>query len=83
MVEESKSDLLRPPGSSEEDYAPVNVDAILLSILGRGAERFGMAAVVLRASASSPRVSPGFEREGPQSASRSMIDFTLVPAPKP
>ena len=48
MMEASKSDLLRPAGSSEEDNAPVNVDAILLSILGRGNERFGMAAAVLR-----------------------------------
>jgi CubicO group peptidase (beta-lactamase class C family) len=31
-----------------EDNAPVNVDAILQSILGRGGERFGMAAAVLR-----------------------------------
>jgi CubicO group peptidase (beta-lactamase class C family) len=30
------------------DNAPVNVDAILQSILGRGGERFGMAAAVLR-----------------------------------
>jgi CubicO group peptidase (beta-lactamase class C family) len=48
MTEASKSDLLRPPGSSEEDNAPVNVDAILQAILGRGGERFGMAAAVLR-----------------------------------
>src|ERR1035438_3122980 len=48
MIEASKSDLLRPPGSSEENNAPVNVDAILQSILGRGGERFGMAAAVLR-----------------------------------
>ena len=48
MIEASKSDLLRPAGSSEEDDAPVNVDAILQAILGRGAERFGMAAAVLR-----------------------------------
>ncbi len=48
MTEASKSDLLRPPGSSEEDNAPVNVDAILQSILGRGGERFGMVASVLR-----------------------------------
>jgi len=48
MIEASKSDLLRPAGSSEENNVPVNVDAILLSILGRGGERFGMAAVVLR-----------------------------------
>jgi len=48
MIEAPKSDLLRPAGSSEENNAPVNVDAILLSILGRGAERFGMIAAVLR-----------------------------------
>ena len=36
------------PDGKTEDNAPVNVDAILLSILGRGAERFGMAAAVLR-----------------------------------
>ena len=48
MIEASKSDLLRPAGPSQEDNAPVNVDAILLSILGRGAERFGMVAAVLR-----------------------------------
>ena len=48
MIEASKADLLSPPGSSEEDNAPVNVDAILQSILGRGDERFGMAAAVLR-----------------------------------
>jgi len=40
--------LLRPPGSSQEDNDPVNVDAILQSILGSGSEHFGMAAVVLR-----------------------------------
>src|SRR5881394_1805977 len=48
MIEASKSDLLRPAGSSEENNAPANVDAILQSILGRGAERFGMVAAVLR-----------------------------------
>ena len=48
MIESSKSNRLRPPGSSKEDNAPVNVDAILQSILGRGGERFGMAAAVLR-----------------------------------
>jgi len=48
MIEPPKSDRLRPVGSSEEDNAPVNVDAILQSILGGGAERFGMAAAVLR-----------------------------------
>src|SRR5436190_9479205 len=48
MMEASKADLLNPPGSSEEDNAPVNVDAILQAILGRGGERFGMVAAVLR-----------------------------------
>ncbi|MGO8675815.1 MAG: serine hydrolase domain-containing protein [Limisphaerales bacterium] len=48
MIEASKSDLSRPPGSSEEDNAPVNVDAILQSILGRESERFGMVTAVLR-----------------------------------
>ena len=48
MIEASKTDLLSPPGSSEEDNAPVNVDAILQSVLGAGSERFGMAAAVLR-----------------------------------
>src|SRR6266850_1341743 len=48
MIEASKSDLLRPAGPSQEDNAPVNVDAILLSILGRGSERIGMVAAVLR-----------------------------------
>ena len=36
------------PAGKMEDNAPVNVDAILQSILGRGGERFGMAAAVLR-----------------------------------
>src|SRR5882724_5467320 len=48
MIEASKCDLSRPAGSPEENNAPVNVDAILQSILGRGGERFGMAAAVLR-----------------------------------
>jgi CubicO group peptidase (beta-lactamase class C family) len=48
MIEASKCDLPRPAGSSEENNAPVNVEAILQSILGRGGKRFGMAAAVLR-----------------------------------
>ena len=48
MIEASKAARLSPPGSCEQDNAPVNVDAILRSILGRGGERFGMAAAVLR-----------------------------------
>jgi len=48
MIEASKSDLLRPAGSSGEDNSPVDIDALLQSILGRGAKRFGMAAAILR-----------------------------------
>src|SRR4026209_450048 len=36
------------PDRKMEDNAPVNIDAILQSILGRGSERCGMAAAVLR-----------------------------------
>src|SRR5258705_10422389 len=48
MIEASKSDLLGPAGLSEEDNAPVIVDAILQSILGRGGQRFGIVAAALR-----------------------------------
>jgi CubicO group peptidase (beta-lactamase class C family) len=48
MIEQSKPDLLRPAAQSQKDNTPVNLDAVLLSILGRGAERFGMVAAVLR-----------------------------------
>ena len=82
MIEASKSDLLRPAGSSEEDNAPVNVDAILQSILGRGGERFGIAAAVLRGERIIAQGVAGVRKRGTQSASRSMIDFTLVPALK-
>src|SRR5712691_1135311 len=46
-----KSNTLSPaglPDGKTEDNAPVNVDAIMQSILGRGGERFGIAAAVLR-----------------------------------
>src|ERR1041385_2508485 len=48
MIEASKANLLSPPGSFEEDNAPVNVDAVLQSVLGRVSERFGIVAAVLR-----------------------------------
>src|ERR1017187_2927233 len=51
MSEAPKSSALNPAGLPDrktEDNAPVNIDAILQSILGRGGERFGMAAAVLR-----------------------------------
>jgi CubicO group peptidase (beta-lactamase class C family) len=51
MSEAPKSSALKPAGLPDrktEDGAPANIDAILQSILGRGGERFGMAAAVLR-----------------------------------
>src|SRR3989442_297379 len=51
MSEAPRSETLSPTGLPDgkmEDNGPVNVDAILQSILGRGSERFGMAAAVLR-----------------------------------
>src|ERR1043165_8579602 len=36
------------PDGKTEDNAPINVDAVLQAILGRGGECFGMAAAVLR-----------------------------------
>jgi CubicO group peptidase (beta-lactamase class C family) len=51
MSEAPKSSALKPAGLPDrkaENGAPVNVDAILQSILGRGSERFGMVAAVLR-----------------------------------
>src|SRR5262245_17341245 len=51
MSQVSKSNTLNPAGLPDgkmEGNAPANVDAILQSILGRGAERFGVAAAVLR-----------------------------------
>jgi len=51
MNEAPKSSALKPaglPDGKTENNAPVNVDAILQSILGRGGERFGMVAAVLR-----------------------------------
>jgi CubicO group peptidase (beta-lactamase class C family) len=51
MSEAQKSTALSPadlPDGKPEDNVPVNVDSILQSILGRGGERFGMAAAVLR-----------------------------------
>src|SRR5688572_1123651 len=64
MIAESKSDLLRPPASSQEDNAPVNVDAILLSILGRGAERFGIVAAVLRGECIIAQGAAGVRKRG-------------------
>src|SRR5213078_4948643 len=51
MSEAPRFETLSPaglPAGKMEDNAPVNVDAILQAILGKGGERFGMAAAVLR-----------------------------------
>jgi CubicO group peptidase (beta-lactamase class C family) len=64
MIEVSKSDLLRPPGSSEENDAPVNLDAILQSILGREGGRVGMAAAVLRGERIVAQGAAGVRRRG-------------------
>src|SRR6266404_4931040 len=51
MSEAPRFETLSPAGLPDrktEDGAPVNIDAILQSILGRGGERFGIAAAVLR-----------------------------------
>jgi D-alanyl-D-alanine carboxypeptidase len=51
MSEAPKSNALKPaslPDRKTEAGVPVNVDPILQSILGRGVERFGMVAAVLR-----------------------------------
>ena len=45
MSEGPKCETLSPaglPGGKMEDNAPVSLDAILQSILGRGGERFGL-----------------------------------------
>ncbi len=51
MSEAPRFETLSPaglPAGKMEGNAPVNVDAILQAILGRGGERFGMVAAVLR-----------------------------------
>ena len=51
MNEAPRFETLSPAGLPDErmeNNAPVNVDAILQTILGRGGERFGMATAVLR-----------------------------------
>jgi CubicO group peptidase (beta-lactamase class C family) len=66
------SHLLRPAGPSQEDNAPVNVDAILLSILGKGGERFGIAAAVLRGERIIAQGGAGVRKRG--SAERITLD---------
>ena len=54
------------------DNAPVNVDAILKSILGRGGECFGMAAAVLRGSRIIAQGAAGVRKKG--AAERITVD---------
>src|SRR5258706_1666186 len=72
MIEASKSDLLRSAGPSQEEHAAVNVDAILQSILGRGADRFGMAAAVLRGERILAQGAAGVRKRG--TAERITVD---------
>ena len=83
MIEASKSDLSRPAGSSEENNAPLNVDAILQSILGRGGERFGMVAAVLRGERIIAQGAAGVRKRG--TAERITLDdlFLLNSCTKP
>jgi CubicO group peptidase (beta-lactamase class C family) len=60
------------PNAKAEDNAPVNIDAILQSILGRGAERFGMSAAVLRGEGIIAQGAAGVRKRG--SAERITLD---------
>src|SRR5580765_133094 len=55
---------MKPVGSSEENNAPVNVEAILQVLLGSGAERFGMAAAVLRGQCIIAQGAAGVRKRG-------------------
>src|SRR3974390_1003307 len=55
-----------------EDNSPVNVDAILLSILGTGAQRFGMAAAALQGERIIAQGGAGVRKRG--SAERITLD---------
>src|SRR5687767_2689876 len=67
MSEAPRFETLSPAGLPDgkmEDSAPVNVDAILQSILSRGSERFGMAAAVLRGERIIAQGAAGVRRRG-------------------
>jgi len=67
MSEAPRFETLSPAGLPDgkvEGNAPVNVDAILQSILGRGAERFGMAAAVLRGGRIIAQGAAGIRKRG-------------------
>ena len=67
MSEAPRFETLSPaglPAGKMEGNAPVNVDAILQAILGRGGERFGMAAAVLRGERIIAQGAAGVRRRG-------------------
>ncbi len=71
------------PDGKREDNTPVNIDAILQSILGRGGERFGMAAAVLRGERIIAQGAAGVRKRG--TAERITLDdlFLLNSCTKP
>jgi CubicO group peptidase (beta-lactamase class C family) len=62
----------RLPGVSTEDNTPLNIDAILQSILGSGGDRFGLAAAVLRGERIIAHGAAGVRKSG--SAERITLD---------
>src|SRR5687768_8850550 len=75
MSEGPGLEALSPAGLADgklEDNAPVNVDGILQSILGRGGERFGMVAAVLRGGRIIAQGAAGVRERG--SAGRITLD---------
>ena len=67
MSEAPRFERLSPAGLPDgkmEDNAPVNIDAILQSILGRGGERFGMVAAVLRGEGIIAQGAAGVRKRG-------------------
>jgi CubicO group peptidase (beta-lactamase class C family) len=67
MSEAPRFETLSPAGLSDGKMggnAPVNVDAVLQAILGRGGERFGMAAAVLRGERIIAQGAAGVSKKG-------------------
>src|SRR4026207_723463 len=70
------------PAGKMEGNAPVNVDAILQSILGRGGERFGMAAAVLRGERIIAQGAAGARKRRPARRTPPDDQFHLGSCPK-
>lgn len=86
MSEAPRFETLSPaglPDRKREANAPVNVDAILQTILGTGSERFGMAAAVLRGERIIAQGAAGVRKRG--TAERITLDdlFLLNSCTKP